>query len=102
MVVFAPAPRPEAMRGLRIAIGRSHIPQRREQALRDRLRKPSSTSGSSDRKRDLVGRWNDKLEPRQINRGVAILDRFGLADRYNDATLPDHQVATNLLAARPG
>ena len=84
-----------------IAIGRPHSPQRREQTLRDRMRKPSSTSGSTHRKRDLVGWWRDELEPRQINSGVAILVRFGLADVYNDTTLPDHQVAANLLAARP-
>lgn len=74
---------------------------KREQALRDRLRKPSSTSGSSHRKRYFVGWRRDELEPLQIDRRVAILDRFGLADVYNDATLPDHQAATNLLAVRP-
>lgn len=83
------------------AIGRPHIPPRREQALRDRMRKPSSTSGSSLPKRDLIGWWRDELEPCQIDRGVAILDRFGLAGVYNDATLPDRQAATNLLATRP-
>ena len=83
------------------AIGRPHIRKKREQALRDRLRKPSNTSGSSHSKRDLVGWWRDELEPRQIERGVAILDQFGLADVYNDATLPDHQAATALLDTGP-
>lgn len=83
------------------AIGRQQIPAKREQALRDRLRKPSSTSGSSHRKRDLVGWWRNELEPHQIDRGVAILDQFGLANVYNDATLPDHRAATRILEMPP-
>ncbi len=83
------------------AVGLPRILRKREEAIRKALRQPGSVSGASRGNRDLIGWWRNELNRQEIDRGIAILDRFGLADVYNDDLLPDHLAAMRLVGAPP-